>query len=846
MATKKQVYVSSTFIDLKEHRAALKLALEKAQYDVECMEKYPAFDERPKDKCLLDVGACDFYVLLIAHRYGFEPPADNPDAKSITHLEYEHAREGEKPRLVFAVNEDHPWPPRLIDKGRARKKLDAFRKALGLEHGIAPFTTPDNLAGQVLQALRAHEEAERQRQRKAADPAPLHPAGTGYRWPAAWDFGPYMADKREVFVGRDWLFTDIAEWLAAGHPRALLIRADFGVGKSAIMAELVHRNPGAAIAAWHFCQHDTQETLRPATFVRHLAAQLKTSVPGYREAIDADTDLQERLDNALADPGSAFEAAILTPLSRLAAPAGHRLLLIDALDEALELDPDAESKSGTLVSLLAGRSGRFPAWLRILATSRNNPQVIAPLQQAFGLKEIDAESVANQDDLREYILGRCARESLASKLRGTGHSADQIAALLCEKSLGKFLYAVRALRDLENAAIAPEDLASLTPGMDSFYLDAFERRFARAGKDYAPARDVLGIVSTAREPLPAATIAQVLGLSESRVKAVHRALPDFLRLRSGALAFDHFSMAEWLTRESEDGFPRAGDYAVDVPASEAALHQWALTQVDDGTAHTSGYLLRHLASHLVDANERSRVLARLMLSDFEWLAARLRSSGVEALIADCDHLGETAEAPLLRTLWRNSAYVLRRFPDQMPAQVLGRIRSLRDAVPALVELATCTMRWLERRLEGAGPDLGLVPTTGSLRLSAALIETFEGHEYGVSALAVLPDGRIASGAGDGTVRVWDPQGRHAPQVFEGHEGWVRALAVLPDERIASGGADRTVRVWDALTGRQLALFVADAGITALLVSPEGLIVAGDAGGSVHFLRLIEPQTGRRA
>ncbi len=72
------VYVSSTFIDLEGHRAALKTALEKARYDVECMEKYTAFDEQPLDRCLADVAATDVYVLLIAHRYGTRPAEDNP------------------------------------------------------------------------------------------------------------------------------------------------------------------------------------------------------------------------------------------------------------------------------------------------------------------------------------------------------------------------------------------------------------------------------------------------------------------------------------------------------------------------------------------------------------------------------------------------------------------------------------------------------------------------------------------------------------------------------------------------------------------------------------------------
>ena len=170
-----------------------------------------------------------------------------------------------------------------------------------------------------------------------------------------------MADKREVFEGRDWLFNQIAEWQATGHSRALLIRADFGVGKTAVMAELVHRNTAGVIAAWHFCQHDTQETLQPGAFVRSLAAQLAATLPGYKALVDADAALQQRLDGALTDPGSALEGAVLAPLARLPAPPKPRLLVVDALDEALELDPAAARRSGTIISLLAAKAARFPS-----------------------------------------------------------------------------------------------------------------------------------------------------------------------------------------------------------------------------------------------------------------------------------------------------------------------------------------------------------------------------------------------------------------------------------------------------------------------------------------------------
>jgi formylglycine-generating enzyme required for sulfatase activity len=149
------VYVSSTFNDLEAHRAALKTALEKSRYDVECMEKYTAFDEPPLDRCLADVAAMDVYVLLIAHRYGFRPPENNPQRRSITHLEYEQASRHNKPRLVFTVDRKQLWLPDWIDGGDDAADLAAFRAEVEATHGVNRFNTPDQLASLVLQALQA-------------------------------------------------------------------------------------------------------------------------------------------------------------------------------------------------------------------------------------------------------------------------------------------------------------------------------------------------------------------------------------------------------------------------------------------------------------------------------------------------------------------------------------------------------------------------------------------------------------------------------------------------------------------------------------------------------------------
>ena len=153
MSGKLVVYVSSTYQDLAEHRSALKLALEKAGYDVVGMETYAACDERPLQKCLADVAAADVYVLLVAHRYGYRPKQDNPEQKSITRLEYEQALATERPALVFTVDRDHPWSPKWIDRGEDADAVAAFRSAVEERHVVDRFTDPDQLAKLVLAAL---------------------------------------------------------------------------------------------------------------------------------------------------------------------------------------------------------------------------------------------------------------------------------------------------------------------------------------------------------------------------------------------------------------------------------------------------------------------------------------------------------------------------------------------------------------------------------------------------------------------------------------------------------------------------------------------------------------------
>ena len=154
---KKQVYISSTFEDLKAHREAAYMNLRGLEVTVKAMEDYLATDQRPLAKCLNDVSSSQIYVGLFAWRYGYIPKRNNPKKKSITELEYRQAQESGAERLVFLTREDYPWPPSYIDavagKDREAKQIMQLREELREELICDFFTTADNLAAKVTGAV---------------------------------------------------------------------------------------------------------------------------------------------------------------------------------------------------------------------------------------------------------------------------------------------------------------------------------------------------------------------------------------------------------------------------------------------------------------------------------------------------------------------------------------------------------------------------------------------------------------------------------------------------------------------------------------------------------------------
>ncbi|MEV0090104.1 serine/threonine-protein kinase [Streptomyces sp. NPDC050738] len=159
--------------------------------------------------------------------------------------------------------------------------------------------------------------------------------------------------------------------------------------------------------------------------------------------------------------------------------------------------------------------------------------------------------------------------------------------------------------------------------------------------------------------------------------------------------------------------------------------------------------------------------------------------------------------------------------------------------------------WPESK-SGSGSGSGSKGGTGSPKSPPARdfskpVVRLSGHTSNVGCLAFGPDGKtLASGAFDGSVRLWDAVGGRAITTFKGHKEWAMAVAFSPDgATLYSGSFDKTLRRWDVRTGVPKGVLASYAGefdsVNCLASSPDGKSLAAGVGSTV---RLLDPSTGR--
>ena len=263
-----RVYVSSTVADLRAERAAVFDWLRLARH--QAVDSYLPDSDTVRDSCLDDVAACDLYVLIAGHRYGFQP---HRIIRRGCRLRIWSSGGPGKPGSrgwrccapafpmcgcrICRIRRGRRWWRRSARRWPARVRAAEFSDLQGLMQGLSTGVQSE------LAKLDKREE---------------HRAGRGAGLVLR------VAPRPVFLAGREALLAELDARLAgaARGPRVVVLCGLGGAGKTSVAVEYAHRHLAEVGVCWQFAAED------PAVLAAEfavLAAQLgarERPMPGIR------------------------------------------------------------------------------------------------------------------------------------------------------------------------------------------------------------------------------------------------------------------------------------------------------------------------------------------------------------------------------------------------------------------------------------------------------------------------------------------------------------------------------------------------------------------------------------
>jgi len=234
------------------------------------------------------------------------------------------------------------------------------------------------------------------------------------------------------------------------------------------------------------------------------------------------------------------------------------------------------------------------------------------------------------------------------------------------------------------------------------------------------------------------------------------------------------------------------------------------------------YTLETLPRHLVESGQGEKLYQ--LLTDFDFMEAKLDELGLQALIEDYDLaidyklLGGPEQSRdylyWIQQVLHRSAPILERDKTQLAGQLWGRLLAFEKPE-------------FQRMLEQAKQSKNS-PWLRPLRWNLAVgpcWRNLAGHYFGVEAVAIAPDGKRAiSASADKTLKIWDTDTGIELRTLTGHTGEVRGVAIAPDGNTAiSASDDNTLKIWDIETGRELQTLIGHTNsVRGVAIAPDGL------------------------
>lgn len=145
-----QIFISSTFEDLKEERSIVAEIILKLDHIPAGMELFAASNDEQFNYIKRVIDESDYYVLIVGNRYG----SVDENGKSYTEKEYEYAIERGIPVLAFVHSDPESLSSRKSEKSpKLRDRLVKFRSRVSSSRMISFWNSPQQLASGVMAAL---------------------------------------------------------------------------------------------------------------------------------------------------------------------------------------------------------------------------------------------------------------------------------------------------------------------------------------------------------------------------------------------------------------------------------------------------------------------------------------------------------------------------------------------------------------------------------------------------------------------------------------------------------------------------------------------------------------------
>jgi hypothetical protein len=317
-------------------------------------------------------------------------------------------------------------------------------------------------------------------------------------------FDVLMADKIRGFVGRQFVFDALDEFLRTYDSGYFVIRGVPGIGKSALMARLV--NDRGYIHHFNIASQNIRST---RTFLKNVSAQL---IARYG------------LEHKELPPGGTDDSGFLIQcLGEAAAKRGKEpiILAIDALDEA-----DRLGLAPAVNSLYLPNS--LPVGVFIVVTTRplDDLRLYVARQQVL---DLEADSEGNMQDITAYIETYVQREAMDARLAAWGIGEEQFIAGLRKKSQGNFMYLYYVLPAIEEGKFVEATLDELPEGLTAYYQRHWRQmREGNKSEFDAAYEQIVCILGVAQEPVTVQQIADWTRLEQGRVKESIRLWREFL------------------------------------------------------------------------------------------------------------------------------------------------------------------------------------------------------------------------------------------------------------------------------------------------------------------------------